>query len=382
MLLVKQALLQRVKKVEKKEYKLEGVTVINGSDEVFTSESQIKQILKEAKDIKDEPTNKGEYKRYLTEISETKNYDQEKKFNEMLKRIQIPRGKNFYRYTALNEYAIFQLLQGYVYLASPNTFNDPFDCKAYINSGKLSRSYGLWSSMYGQGIKDFLKERYSEVEKLEGEGRRIKLEEIREKEAKWVYEGIELKDKIEKNKFDALILKVTIDRYKKELDERLKIACFTTKNDNMPMWYNYADRHKGICIEYDFENVVYENNKLICNGGEYEHELFLPVFYTQKFNPYLLGLESEELIRVSCLVNSILKHDDWRNEDEWRLVSYNNDLREFKAFPIKAIYFGTKTDDIVINKLVHILKNNERKIEFFKMREDVMGLKAYKIEGV
>ena len=42
--------------IEKKAYTLEGVTVINGSDEVFTSESQIEQILKEAKDIKDEPT--------------------------------------------------------------------------------------------------------------------------------------------------------------------------------------------------------------------------------------------------------------------------------------------------------------------------------------
>lgn len=278
---------------------------------------------------------KGVYGKYLLEIANTPYLSEEdtrNKFNEMLTEICTPKKSKFYRYRPLNEYTIFELLQGYVFLSNPNAFNDLFDCNAHLQLGELSKSYGEW-------ILD--------LQHFE-------------------------------NVSNSLALKKTMEIRKDIISKKLKIACFTTKNNNVSMWDRYANEHKGICIEYDFENIFYENNKLKCNGEEYEHELFLPVFYTKKFNKYLVAMNRPDLTRVSCLVNSILKHTDWGTEDEWRLTSYNNDVTEFKGFPIKSIYFGAKTSDIMINKLIDLLKDDKRKIEFFKMYETTSGLKYKK----
>ena len=49
--------------------------------------------------------------------------------------------------------------------------------------------------------------------------------------------------------------------------------CLSENNSSVLMWSHYADNHKGICIEYDFESI--KNNKLIY------YSLF-PVNYTAK----------------------------------------------------------------------------------------------------
>lgn len=293
--------------------------------------------------------NKTAYKKYLLEIANISNLAKEdtlNKFNNLLKEIFIPEKSKFYRYRPLNEYTIFEILQGYIFLSSPSSLNDPYDCNAYLSDTPLSISFS----------SNFIILKHEATESLNEEIKNLKKEEL-----------------------DSIISTGAMNYRKKTINEKLKISCFTTKNDNLSMWDHYANKHKGICIEYDFENIVYENNKLKCNGQEYEHELFLPVFYTPDFNQYLIGMGGNNLKRVSCLVNSILKHSNWKTEDEWRLISYDNDVTEFKGFPIKAIYFGTKTDDIVINKIIDLLKNDKRKIKFFKMYETTSGLRHTEI---
>ena len=41
-------------------------------------------------------------------------------------------------------------------------------------------------------------------------------------------------------------------------------TCFSKRNDSILMWSHYADSHKGVCFEFDYESpyfydVLYEN---------------------------------------------------------------------------------------------------------------------------
>lgn len=44
--------------------------------------------------------------------------------------------------------------------------------------------------------------------------------------------------------------------------KNMKVVCFTESSFNMPMWGNYADNHKGICIEYNFKQLDVTNDFL------------------------------------------------------------------------------------------------------------------------
>lgn len=43
-----------------------------------------------------------------------------------------------------------------------------------------------------------------------------------------------------------------INKYYKKTIDSAGIGAFTIKCDNILMWSHYADNHKGICLEFDF----------------------------------------------------------------------------------------------------------------------------------
>lgn len=52
----------------------------------------------------------------------------------------------------------------------------------------------------------------------------------------------------------------------------IRIACFTAKETNIPMWTRYAKEHIGVCVEYDTESIKKE---LTLNS-------LYPIRYTEK----------------------------------------------------------------------------------------------------
>jgi hypothetical protein len=152
----------------------------------------------------------------------------------------------------------------------------------------------------------------------------------------------------------------------------IKVVCFTESLYNMPMWGNYADNHKGICIEYDFSQLEPNHDfiKMLYPVGyetkRYDITNVLKSLVSGEFksNPYVLFF----------LV--LLKHKSWEYEKEWRVLDF--DFEETSGngalvnCPVKpsAIYFGmncSKEDieeiasivdkDIMLHKLE--LKNHE-----------------------
>ena len=58
--------------------------------------------------------------------------------------------------------------------------------------------------------------------------------------------------------FDSLIKEIH-----KGVGEAIGVSCFIEKPNNMLMWSHYADKHTGICVEYDFSKMFSDEGKVI-----------------------------------------------------------------------------------------------------------------------
>jgi len=90
-----------------------------------------------------------------------------------------------------------------------------------------------------------------------------------------------------------------------------KISCFSEVGNSMLMWSHYTEKHKGFCIEYDFQSLGEADTATI---GLY------PVIYTNKLFDITNYLISDQLNGAVSLYAAIIKSKDWSYEKEWRLV--------------------------------------------------------------
>ena len=82
------------------------------------------------------------------------------------------------------------------------------------------------------------------------------------------------------------------------------ITCFSDENNSAHMWENYANKHKGFCVVYDFK-------KMIKNGN-----YVLPVHYTDE----ILELEHKDKVKIF-----FLKKPEFSKETEWRMLNVNKE---------------------------------------------------------
>ena len=134
--------------------------------------------------------------------------------------------------------------------------------------------------------------------------------------------------------------KVTSDNIR----ELVQIACFSERSNNNAMWYHYASKHKGFCIEYDtmklynmgrryktYKRTIWGSVEL--NEGRGHLLSLFPVLYSNfRYYPNSLNEYSDQyrfrkynkhteidLLR-STIPAFIIKTRDWENEKEWRML--------------------------------------------------------------
>lgn len=157
------------------------------------------------------------------------------------------------------------------------------------------------------------------------------------------------------------------DLYKKFanefIDNRIGVVSFT-KDFNEYMWKEYAEEHKGFCVEFDAIKLFELFEKRFQSTGRrvfifrahYVNEL--PVV-----NPCIASLnEKSQLFRFKTM--------KWANENEWRAVCFekSKQLEPIDTECIKKIYFGSKALEKNILTAKEILKKSNPGIELFMMR--------------
>jgi hypothetical protein len=233
-------------------------------------------------------------------------------------------------------YAIDAIRNKTVHLSDPKSFNDPFDSATYFDAKKHLDDKDFFSHMNISdiGIKQ------------------------------WLQTDMVIQEII-RNGFDNMVG----EHIKDFARDLVKISCFSeTPNDkpeSMPMWYHYADKYRGICIEYDMD--VFPNHdtrRIYMFPVEYADSIIDVTDYFSSDNPLK---KSPFGIRVA-----LRKHIDWSYENEWRYITPSDKEVELPFPAISAVYMGHKISESNEKKLYEIAQ--EQNIKLYKMKLENKGI--------
>lgn len=132
---------------------------------------------------------------------------------------------------------------------------------------------------------------------------------------------------------------------------KIKIACVTTTPYNQLMWSHYANKHTGLCIEYDISN-IFSNKDCTISKILYRDSM--------QFNIDDLLFIQENKNKMNMLDIFSIKHKSWNYEDEYRIL-YNGDNDnngKHLELSIKSIYFGFNTDEQYKKLIIDIFGNS------------------------
>ena len=306
-----------------------------------------------------------------------------------------------YKFTKL-EYALDIIGNGRLYLNVPEEFNDPFDCvfnvddKATKEASDLVLNYLHFEALYKYASEHIgsIKIRKEEANKILQYGKQLKsLLRMNPYYTKWSYvdEIIKtcatplLKKNIMVQKANYIyVIKTTM----KSIRDKTLVYCFSKRNDSILMWSHYADKHKGICIEFEVEPTEKDMIEVVYSEKKSKFDIL-------RVTSLILGLEflkkpfdaSDQEFNKKIMEPCYTKSNEWEYEKEVRyILSKNYGDRVFEAGgnyyikspKINSIAFGCRTDrnsryykDIVrIAKAKGIeIKYTAPNVDYFKLDE-------------
>jgi Protein of unknown function (DUF2971) len=143
--------------------------------------------------------------------------------------------------------------------------------------------------------------------------------------------------------------------------QQTHLCCFSSDHKNTLMWSHYADQHKGICIEFNSTEFIYNSGRIL--EVEYSDNI-------KKIPPS--DMENYEILFSS-------KSSDWSYEKEWRYISKDNQFLKFSDKAISRILLGWRFDESNLDILRFWLKqiNPLEEIPVVKMIFPTVEYKLY-----
>lgn len=164
------------------------------------------------------------------------------------------------------------------------------------------------------------------------------------------------------------------------LREVLKVCSFTTNPLSQKMWEDYANSSEGICVEYDINKKTYSKATNI-------HNFLFPMIYTEKpcdLSEFVLSGDNTgwngKFINYLGVLKTLLKSSEYKDEKEWRSITYNPlySGRANHAIPT-SIYLGKNVSESTKEKVLQIAEKkyisvyqvieNEENIEYYSIFE-------------
>ncbi|TDD97980.1 DUF2971 domain-containing protein [Flavobacterium cellulosilyticum] len=132
------------------------------------------------------------------------------------------------------------------------------------------------------------------------------------------------------------------------------VACFSMYIMNMPLWANYSNNHKGICLQFNSEN-----DKDFFN--------FLgPIRYQEnlsqiEFSPIS---DADELGKIF-----FRKEKSWGYEKEIRLLKDFKGKSHFNKSALRNVIFGYNAELDYINKVYKAVKENYDDVGVYRLEK-------------
>lgn len=167
----------------------------------------------------------------------------------------------------------------------------------------------------------------------------------------------------------------TRDQMDERLGNQLRVACFTTKPLNGPMWTHYGNfcdedkaitPHGGLCIEYAVNE-------------DWRQAGLKPVEYAER-RPVINMLERDSLEKQFADATRV-KSPDWIYEDEWRIVGYlvadpawPGKLADFARLKlegsVRSVILGLNAKDAAVDQIVEAVRTKLPKIAIQRVVRD------------
>lgn len=139
----------------------------------------------------------------------------------------------------------------------------------------------------------------------------------------------------------------------------LRVGCFGIVDKkkyflDASKWSYYADSHKGICIEYDFSKLDFDNKYALMGKIEYQ-EQYIP---------------NKGIVGSGLMTKSI----DYEQENEWRIIWYDERLNcvdskciDVHPSMVTKIYLGYKCNDPDVRAYILQFKNIAPHVKVYRV---------------
>lgn len=166
-----------------------------------------------------------------------------------------------------------------------------------------------------------------------------------------------------------------IDTIRKSLGDVVGITCFSEAPDNMLMWSHYAQKHTGICVEYDFSKMFSTVPNSLLLPVEYSNRRpLLPIEKVmQCVDGKVLVDQSKMTEIIPALLKSLaVKSDIWGYEREWRHIVFVNEVpnRLVQLPIISRIIMGMNIDPENRRKIINIAKKKHIPVFCTQLKTD------------
>lgn len=363
-------------------------------------------------------------KKFIKDVFD-RSIDKKKSFSKMiLKNPNLVNEKNeflpnsLFKYYAPTSDNILDIKNQRLWLAHPQSFNDPFDCNIGYDIKKYEKNC-LLKFINENGCVDESNKEHGFTVSDKNRIIRSRLENC-----SYEHEYMTVLWKILETKADDFQQKILMpfslgkaqeisDKIAILRNENIRVACFSNfeKYAEFPnqivMWSHYADNHKGFCIEYNLESLkkntsfslsdaefykekkneyLTERNNAIIKAGLFPVEytanrVNIPVSKLHKINIDASGnltynSNIDELFYKALLVKSA----NWSFEKEWRII-IDGQVSEYFGnkipFPyIKTIYVGCKASIELIKTMTSIGTEIGAEVVFLYMNETKFHLES------
>jgi hypothetical protein len=301
---------------------------------------------------------KDDFLKYLAESKTERSYVEEAL---ALKDLHLP--TRLYKYRCDTDYPRDNLKDDTVWMASPESYNDPYDCALLLPSDVLLRL-----------IEASLVDPFVKATKLEGIIPRAEIEKAKKsaQPLKSIAEhlGSDARDFWEgrADSYSSAAARHAQDTVSNiaALRKLAKVCSFSAANDSLLMWSHYANHHKGFCIEYDLEPLKPEH--------PFRHNLY-PVVYSKHLYdlmPFAVGLTARDRQKFQVmlpLIGMLHKFEGWEYENEWRMIFEKQNLMDDYAQPAPTptrIFLGSRLVASESRPLLSICE--QKNIPIWRMR--------------
>lgn len=249
-----------------------------------------------------------------------------------------------YHYRRLNDRLVNFLRDRQMYFQSPLLFNDPFDfdleCLQINDTGRLEGQLVAYKKYLQAQIKRTrmaMLRMTARVQDMAGDPRSERLPlPAPAIEIAYTEYGLFAQElaNLEADSTDAAKkLNASWTRMRAKLADNLGVLCFSECPTQILMWSHYADSHKGVCLEFDSDEIPIRGWK------KYAYHQVKYVDH-RSIDVLKVGYTNALLQLLTC------KSKDWAYERERRLISIKGKGFQSTRMPaITAITLGAKLNE-------------------------------------